>query len=181
MNRAFIVISIFFVSVTNAQSADFLILKKHGRNIATFFTGSEISYITNSGAGFNGSISGIRKDSIYIKEFIVQLIPTTFGSIVRDTIGSNTYKHSYKDIKAIGKNEKKNFNWRGSGAALMGGGVLISLGSAAVYIFDREKFSAPLLGAAVGLGTAGYFIAKGGSPVMNIGKKYQLVYMKMEQ
>jgi hypothetical protein len=63
----------------------------------------------------------------------------------------------------------------------MGGGALLALGSGVVYIADREKFSAPLLLSSIGLGTIGYFMAKGkkGGNAIPIGKKYKLVYMNM--
>ena len=62
----------------------------------------------------------------------------------------------------------------------MGGGALLVVGSGVVYLADRNKFSTPLLIAAAGLGTLGYFMAKGGSNGMVIGKKYQLLYINMQ-
>jgi hypothetical protein len=79
----------------------------------------------------------------------------------------------------LAKLQKKGFNTRGSGASLFGGGVLLTLASGVVYLVDRDKFSAPLLIASAALGTAGYFMAKGGSNAMLIGKKYRLIYMDM--
>ena len=79
------------------------------------------------------------------------------------------------------KKEKTNFNTKGSGAALFGGGALLTLASGVVYVKKRKKFSLPLLLTSVGLGTLGYFMAKGkkGGSGMVIGKKYKLVYMNM--
>ena len=126
-------------------------------------------------------INGIKNDTLYLQEFIIQYLPTTFGTYIIDTVGSYRYKYHYNQVAAIGQKEKTNFNTKGSGAALFGGGALLTLASGVVYVADRKKFSAPLLLASVGLGTLGYFMAKGkkGGGAMVIGKKYKLVYMNM--
>ncbi len=173
---------LFFISTASfAQSADFLILKKKNKTIKTFYSGSEIAFTLNSGAFINASIQGIKNDSLYLQEFIIRYLPTTIGTYIIDTAGSYRYIFHYNQIKAIGQREKTNFNRKGSGAALFGGGVLLTLASAVVYVADREKFSAPLLIASAGLGTLGYFMAKGKKygGGMLIGKKYKLVYMNM--
>jgi len=128
----------------------------------------------------DGQIYAMQHDTVYLQEFLIQRAVTSFGSIITDTVGSFKHKYSYKDIVGMGNAKKQNFDWRGSGAALLGGGTLLALGSGIVYLADREKFSPGLLGAAVGLGTIGYFLAKGKSSGIMIGKKYQLLYMDMQ-
>jgi len=134
-----------------------------------------------SGAFINAHINGIKNDTIYLQEFIVRYLPTNIGTYIVDTVGSYRHKYHYKQIAAIGKKEKTNFNVKGSGAALLGGGILLTVASGVVYVVDKEKFSAPLLLASVGLGTLGYFMAKGkkGGNALIIGKKYKLVYINM--
>jgi len=162
-----------------AQSADFIVLKKNTKTIRTFYAGANIDLTTTSGAYISALINGIKHDTLYLQEFIIHYIPTTIGTYIIDTAGSYHYQFHYNQVKAIGKAEKKGFNTKGSGAALLGGGVVLTLASGVVYLVDREKFSAPLLIASAALGTAGYFMAKGGSNAMIIGKKYKLVYMDM--
>lgn len=149
--------------------------------VQTFYSGTNISMTAESGAFINAQINGIKNDTLYLQEFIIRYLPTTFGTYIIDTAGSFHYKYHYNQIAAIGKKERTNFNVKGSGAALLGGGAVLALASGVVYIADRQKFSAPLLIAAVGLGTIGYFMAKGkkGGSGMLIGKKYRLVYMNM--
>ncbi len=168
-------------SVSFSQSADFIILKKHDKTVQTFYSGTNISFTSETGAFINAYINNIQKDTLYLQEFIIRYLPTTFGTYMIDTAGSYHYKYNYRQIKAIGQKERTNFNVKGSGAALMSGGILLTLGSGIVYLADREKFSPALLGAAVGLGTLGYFMAKGKKRGrgMIIGKKYKLVYMNM--
>ncbi|MEI9955387.1 MAG: hypothetical protein WDM90_03545 [Ferruginibacter sp.] len=65
-------------------------------------------------------------------------------------------------------------------ALCLAAGIVITVASGVVWLVDRKKFSAPLMIASAALATAGYFMAKGGSSGMVIGKKgYKLVYMNM--
>lgn len=173
---------LLLISVTAySQSADFISLKKHGKTIKTFFAGSNIDFTTTSGAYISALVTGIKNDSVYLQEFIIQYIPSTIGTYILDTLGSYHYKFHYNQIKAIGQWKKAGFDKTGSGASLFGGGVLLTLASGVVYLVDRDKFSAPLLIAAASLGTIGYFLAKSGGKGILIGKKYQLVYMNMSE
>jgi hypothetical protein len=170
------------ISTTSfSQSADFVQLKKNKKLIAIFYSGMNISITAESGANINALINGIKEDTLYLQEFIIRYLPTNFGTYIIDTTGSYRYKYHYNQIAAIGKKEKTNFNTKGSGAALLGGGAVLALASGVIYVADREKFSASLLLASVGLGILGYFMAKGkkGGNGMVIGKKYKLVYVNM--
>jgi len=179
--KIFLPVLLFISSGSFSQSADFIILKKHNKTVTTFYSGTNIAFTAESGVYIDARINGIQNDTLYLQEFIIRYLPTTIGTYIIDTAGSYHYKYHYKQIVAIGQKEKTNFNVKGSGAALLGGGVLLTLASAVVYVADREKFSAPLLIASVGLGTIGYFMAKGKKHGggMTIGKKYKLVYMNM--
>lgn len=144
-----------------------------------YYSGSNIEFISNTGAYRNALITGIKNDSIYLQEFYVIRRPTTFGSITLDTAGSFRYVYHYKQVHSFGPKKQKGFNMTGSAAALVGGGTLLTLASGVSYLADKEKFSPGLLGAAVGLGGLGLLMSKSGSSGMVIGKKYQLQYMKM--
>ena len=173
---------LLFISVSSfAQQADFIVLKKKNKAIGTYYSGMNIAFTDGSGAYIDALINGIKDDTLYLQQFIVRYYPTNFGTYIIDTAGSYRYKYHYNQIVAIGQKAKTNFNTKGSGAALLGGGVLIALGSGVVYLADREKFSAPLLLSAIGLGTIGFVMAKGkkSGTALLIGKKYQLVYMNM--
>ena len=161
------------------QSADFIILKKNSKTVRTFFAGANIDITTTSGAYISAHINGIKNDSLFLQEYIINYLPTTIGTYILDTAGSYHYKFHYNQIMAIGKVEKKGFNTKGSGASLFGGGIVLTLASGVVYLVDRKKFSAPLMIASAALATAGYFMAKGGGNALLVGKKYKLVYMDM--
>ena len=161
----------------NAQSADFIILKKKNKTVDIFYKGSNIEFITTTGAYRNAVINNIKNDSIFLQEFLINRVPTTLGFYVIDTIGSFRYAYNYKQIGHFGKENKK-FNVAGSGAALLGGGTLLSLASGVVYIADRKNFSPGLLGVGAGLAAVGYLIGKGSNKGITIGKKhYRLQYM----
>jgi hypothetical protein len=175
------ILTIFLFISTNcfAQQADFIILKKHNKKISTWFAGDNIAFLSTGGTYIDAHINGIKNDTLYLQQFIVRRLPTVYGAFMDDTVGSYHYKYHYNQIKAFGSEQRKGFNMQASGMALVGGGALITLGSGIVYLFDRQKFSAPLLFAAVGLGVAGYFMSKDKTHAMTIGKKYKLQYMDM--
>jgi hypothetical protein len=178
MLRTLLIMSIIFVSAfAYGQGSDFIILKKRNKTVKTFYAGSNIEFVTTSGAYRNGLINTIERDTIFMQEFLVQRIPTTFGTYILDTAGSFRYKYDYHEVQIFGK-EQKGFNVSGSGAALLGGGILLTLGSGVVYLADRKHFSGSLMAASAGLAVAGYFLSKSGSKGMVIGKKgYRLQYM----
>jgi hypothetical protein len=174
-------ILLFITTTAFSQSADFIQLKKNNKTITSFYSGMNIAFTSESGSYMDAMINGIKNDTLYLQQFIVRYLPTNFGTYIIDTVGSYRYKYHYNQIIAIGRKEKTNFNTRGSGAALLGGGAVLTLASGVIYMADRKKFSAPLLLASVGLGTLGYFMSKGSKHggAYIIGKKYQLVYMNM--
>jgi hypothetical protein len=163
-----------------AQPSDFIILKKKNRTIHSYYAGTQIQFVATSGAYRDALINRITNDTLYLQEFLIRNIPTQLGFYITDTAGSFRYAYHYNQIGTIGKEEKKGFNVRGSGAALLGGGILLTLASGVVYLADREKFSPALLIASVGLGTIGYFLSKSGSKGIVIGKKnYRMEYIKV--
>ena len=172
-------IFLLFPFAATAQSSDFIILKKKNKTIRNIFAGSNIEFVTTGGAYRDAYINAIKNDSIYLQEFLVNRVPTTFGSFMLDTVGSFRYTYHYNQIGSFGPRKQRGFNMSGSGAALMGGGALLTIASGVSYLADKEKFSPGLLAAAVGLGGLGYLMSKGSSKGMVVGNKYRLQYMKM--
>lgn len=172
-------LSILFLTPPNtiAQSADFLILKKKNKTVKMFYAGSNIEFVSNTGAYRNAVITKIINDSIFLKEYIINRIPTTLGFYVVDTAGSFHFEYNYKQIAYFGKVNTK-FNVGGSGATLMGGGILLTLASAVVYVADKKNFSPALMAAAAGLAGVGYLMTKASRKGITIGKNhYHLQYM----
>jgi len=79
----------FFATSIQAQQADFILLKKHNKTVATFYSGMHISFTTTNGAYLNDAfINGIKADTLYVQQFIVQYLPTNIGTYIIDTVGS---------------------------------------------------------------------------------------------
>jgi hypothetical protein len=175
MNRM-LFIFLFFSYSAFAQSTDFLLLQKHDRTIATFYSGNHISLTTTSGAFIDADITQLKNDSIFLQQFVVEQMSTTLGVYILDTVNSYHYQYSYKDIKSIVTLER-GFDISGSGASLLGGGAILVVASGIVYLADKNNFSPALLIAGAALGTAGYFMSKVGGKTKTIGRKYKLVYV----
>ena len=167
------------IATAHAQPSDFIILKKKNKTIRSYYAGTQIEFVTTTGAYRNAVITRIMNDSIFLQEFIVRHVPTTMGFYITDTAGSYRYVYHYNQIGSFGK-QQKGFNVSGSGAALLGGGVLLTLANGVVFLVDRKKFSPALLIASASLAVVGYFLSKAGSKGIVIGKKnYRIEYIKV--
>ncbi len=178
--RYLLFLAVVFINIAaSGQPSDFLLLKKKGKTIHSYYAGTQIEFMTTGGVYKNALINKIHNDTLYLQEFLVRQLPTQFGFYVIDTAGSFRYAYHYNQIKSIGK-EQKGFNVSGSGATLFGGGILLTLASAVVYLVDRDKFSPALMGASAGLALAGYLMNKAGGRGIIIGRKqYRLEYVKL--
>ena len=177
MKLLFLFIILFVQGRIIAQPSDFILLKKKNKTITNYYSGNTIAFTTTTGAYINATISKIKNDTIFLQEFIVRQIPTRLGVYVLDTVGMYRYQFHYNQLKSITP-PGRHFNFYASGASLLGGGILITLGSGIVYLADRKKFSPELLIAGAALGIAGYFMTKNSGKGMVIGKKYKLVYVE---
>lgn len=159
-----------------AQSSDVLLLKRHKKTIKRYFAGSNIDVTTTTGAYISAEIVKIKNDTLFLKQYVIQQIPTNLGVFVLDTVTTYYYKYHYNQVKAIGKTGRR-FNLSASAASLLGGGALLTVASGVVFLVDRDKFSPGLLVASASLATVGYVMAKTTGKGMIIGKKYSLVYL----
>lgn len=176
--KYFLIIGFLCVTIpVFTQPSDFILLKQRNKTIATYFSGSTITFTSNTGAAMEANITQIKNDTLFLREYIIRQVPTQLGVYILDTLGSYPHAYHYNQIYAIGRSGR-HFDLSGSGAVLMGGGILLTVGSAIVYFADRNKFSPELMAAAVALGGLGYILSKQGNKGMVIGKKYSLVYVK---
>jgi len=174
---------VLFFSFTAAysQPSDFMILKKKNKTIHTYYAGTQIEFVTNNGIYKDAMITKIANDTVYLQEFLVRQAQTSLGFYITDTAGSFRYAYDYRQIRSIGK-KQKGFNVSGSGAALFGGGTVLTLGSGIAYLADRNKFSPALMIASAALAGIGYWMMKSGSKGIVIGKKnYRLEYVKVTE
>jgi hypothetical protein len=174
-----ILMVLLLVGTAMAQPSDFITLQKRGKTIKTFFKGSKINFAATNGSSYQAVIDDIRRDSLWLSEYIIVQMPTRLGVYVLDTAARYRYQFHYKDIQSVFY-EKKGFNYRNSGYSLMGGSALLLLGSGVSYLADRDKFSPALLGAAAGLGLVGYLLTRLQTTNFVIGKKYSLHYIAVK-
>jgi hypothetical protein len=174
-------IAFLFPVVTFAQQADFLAVKKNGQTIKSFFTGSQVNFLTASG-GYTGQINAIKKDSVFMTEFDIRQVPTNLGVYVLDTVARYHVAFPYTDVTGIG-GEQKGFNWSGSGASLLGGGILLTTIGAGTWLFTKPgttyHASPQLVAGSAILGGIGYLILKSHINNYRFGKKYLLQYISV--
>jgi len=166
----------FFSYQAVAQSTDFLLLQKRNKTLATYYAGNHISFTTVTGAFIDADITQIKNDTLYLQQFIIQQEPTTLGVYVLDTTGSYHFQYHYNQIKKIDYTGRQ-FDFSGSGASLLGGGIIIAVASGVVYLVDKADYSPKLMIAGAALAAVGYFMSKSSGKGTVIGNKYKLTYV----
>lgn len=176
MNRITLLVLLLIGNQTFAQSSDVILLKRNNKTIKRYFAGSDIDLTTTTGVYISATITKIKNDSLFLKQYVVRQTPTQLGVFVLDTVTTYYYKYHYNQVKAIGKTGRR-FNLSASAASLLGGGALLTVAGGIVYLVDRTNFSPSLMIASASLATIGYVLAKTGGKGIIIGKKYSLVYL----
>jgi hypothetical protein len=176
MRKAGLLIIMMYALAALGQKSDFLILKKNGRTIKSYFENSPITFKTNS-RYVKGVITKVSHDSVNMKEFDIRQMPTQFGVYTIDTVGAYRSIFALKDISYIDK-ENRNFDWQSSGAALLGGGGIITIVGLGTWIFTKPNsryYASPyLVGSSALLAGIGYLLMKGNSNGFKLGKRYTL-------
>ncbi len=184
MRQLFFLSAIFFsLSSGHAQPSDLLILKKKLITIDTFFPGDEMNFATSRGY-YNGIITSINNDSVFLIQYDVRQRPSNLGVYFLDTVATYRYGVNYREITAFSKDRSKKFNWQGSGGALFGGGILLTTVGMGTWLFskpDTRYYASPyLVGGAALLGAIGYVLLRSGSKGLTLGKKYTLEYIRLK-
>ena len=162
---------------------DLLLLKKNNRTVKSFYPGTHIDFSTGS-RYYEAEITGIKKDSLFLIQYDIRRVYSPMlGLFVSDTVASYPFAVNYKEITALGKEGNK-FNWSGSGAALFGGGALLTTAGLLTWVFskpDTRYYASPklVIGAAALTGI-GYLLLKTGNKPMKLGKKYTLHYIELK-
>jgi len=173
---SFLCLSILFKGFS--QQSDFLSLRKNGRTMKNYFTGSEFNFIHESGSAISGIIEKIYKDTIYMYQYDIRMSPTPWGTQFADTIGKYHLKYSLKEIAAIPK-PHKGFEFIRNGTIFMIGGV----GYAALHtingLIQKDKIDPKTLIISGGVALAGYAMHKLRKYYYTIGKKYTIEYIQL--
>lgn len=182
MRAALITFFILCLSAGSFAQSDLLILKKHNRNVQSFFPGSSIRFYTDI-RYYEAYITSIQRDSLFLVQYDVRQVYNSFNVLVADTVAAYRFAVNYHEIVSLGKNSDKNFDWTSSGGTLLGGGTLLTLGGLSTWIFSkphtRYYASKPFVIGSAALAATGYLISKKGSRAKKLGKKYTLSYISI--
>ena len=182
--RLFFILSVVFLYASNCVAQnDLLILKKNHRTIQSFFPGTEINFSTDA-RYYEGQITDIKRDSVFLVQYDIRHVYSpNLGVFVLDTLSEYHFAVNYKSIISLGKSHS-NFDWNASGAALFGGGTLLTTAGLITWIFAKPNtryYARPqlVIGSAA-LAAIGYVLLKSGNKSMKLGKKYTLHYIKLK-
>ena len=160
MKIIFTLLLLLTVMHTRAQR-DLLVLEKNGSNVKTYSEGIDITVETIYHQWFEGIITAIRHDSVFI----------------------NGFPFHYKEIATIKKNRSK-LNYEADGVLLMaaGAGVIILGAVNGWYRGDNagKWYTSTSYITAGALLLGGYLLTKARYKYYHLGKKYTLTYLSLD-
>jgi hypothetical protein len=154
----------FFLILAAMHTRDqtnLLVLEKKGGNVKTYSQGMEISIRTIYHQWFEGTITALRHDSVFV----------------------NGFPFHYKEIEAL-KKTRNSLNYEADGVLLMiaGGGVLVLGAVNGWYRKDKAGTwytpTSYLTAGALLLG--GYLLTKSRYKYYTLGKRYKLMFMAFD-
>lgn len=174
---------LLFGTYTQGQSNDFLLLKKKGKTVRRLFAGQYILAAIDSAGPYELLIRDVYKDSVRLMGYSLVQSATAYGGFYIDTVARYYITKPYQSITAFFQNRNKKFNFGGSGGTMMAAGFLglLITGVNAAYL-KQPLFTGgtPWFAAgSVALAGVGYLLYKASIKPIEIGKKYQLVYVKV--
>jgi len=169
--------------------SDFIVLrKKNNRTIKTYYPGVFISAVTYNDFFINGFIKDIRNDSIYIRQEDRRLVATDFGSKL-DTV-AYTIGIDYRQIRRFNYdgyewNRKKGFSQITIPKLMIIGGSGYVLLELINTVYRKESITKDnkltSLGIGAGVAAAGFAIQAIKNGNKDAGKKYKVIYIKMNK
>jgi hypothetical protein len=168
-----------------AQPNDFILLKKRGKTVRRLFAGQYITASIDGAGPYDLLIKNVYKDSVRLMGYSLAQNSTAYGGLYIDTVERYYFVTHYASITGFYNDVRrnKNFNITSSGGTLMAAGVLgvLMTGINAAYLKEplvgngRPLFAA---GSAALFGL-GYLLFRQSIKPIVVGKKYQLVYVKV--
>ena len=166
----------FFISTVavQAQSHDFVLLKKGNRTVKRLFTGQYFTVAIDGAGPYACLVKEVFKDSLRLMGYSLLNTGTGYGASYIDTVGRYYFNTHYRNITSVYTDRNKNFNQAGSAFTLKAAGVL---GVLLTVVNHGSPYFA--LGSA-GLTGLGFLLAKKSTGEMKIGQKYKLVYVQVD-
>lgn len=159
---------------SHAQSHDFLLLKKGNKTIKRLFAGQYFIAAIDGAGPYPCLIKNVFKDSLRLMSYALLNTGTSYGGSYIDTVSRLSFTVPYQSITAFYTNRNKNFNLRGSGGTLMAAGGL------GLIITAANGADAPFTIGSLVLSGLGYLLGKRSNGEQKIGRKYKLVYVKVD-
>ena len=159
---------------SHAQSHDFLLLKKGNKTVQRLFAGQYFIAAIDGTGPYPCLIKQVFKDSLRLMSYSLLNTGTGYGASYIDTVGRFYFNAHYQHITSVYTDRNKNFNQSGSAFTLKAAGVL---GILLTVVNGGSAFFA--LGSA-GVSGLGFLLAKKSTGEQKIGKKYKLVYVKVD-
>lgn len=176
-----ILVSLLLVKQQYAQQ-DFLSLKKRGKNVQYFTKGSFITFQLNNQQWLSGYIKDVRNDSFSFQEIKVRQYMNQWGTASLDTMYYASFKISPKNITAFPKT-KEGFSFIKNGALFKMGGAGYALVNIINGITRKEEIftgqNLTNLGISAAIYMFGQVLSWNYDDKYTVGKKYQLIYVKM--
>jgi hypothetical protein len=167
---------------TTAQSSDILLLQKHNRTIRQFFAGNFIQFYTTEHQLISANIDSIRRDSLFLVQYDIRMVPNIFGTYAPDTTGRYQLLFSLANIGSFPANSKR-INIFTNGTLLITGGSaflllnVINTLSSGDRLFAANNTGYLTLGATILAAGILQKLITVNSDEYRLGKKYHLKYL----
>jgi hypothetical protein len=171
-------------AISIAQASDFIAVKKrNNRTMRSYFPGTPIICQTIYGNYFDGYVTAVRNDSVFIKQYDIRPVPGMYGIARMDTVTSYITGLHYKDIRILNFQRRQSFGLFRNGTILIIGG----LGYAGLNMVNGKYLNEPVLkggnlrklGIAAGVAGAGFILKYLNKRSQHNEKKYRVEYIRM--
>lgn len=177
---------VFVQFSSSAQVSDIIsVKKKNGLPLKNFYSGVNILFQTKSGEYVEGPIERINNDSVVVRMFVIQRLPTTLGFYLQDTLKTYLTSTHFKDIARIRIYKHPRFLEQRAGPLLMLGGA----GYFLLNIINGSYFKQPLgdaknvksLATAAGVFGVGFIIHKLFRPTVFTTRRQKITYISLQK
>jgi hypothetical protein len=164
----------------NAQGSDIIVLKKGNyRTLKTYFTGTQIHFITIAGTDVQGMIRKIEKDSLYINIYDSRPQYTIWGTSFWDTVSVSLSRYHYKEIREIMK-PPQHFSFVRNGFIFIMGGFSYAFLHSVNALYLKEKIDPKTMAFSGGSVLVGLLLKKIHRNTIRIGKQHYLQYIPLK-
>jgi hypothetical protein len=175
----YLLILLFPISLAGQQS-DILLLQKNHRSIRQFFPGTTITFFTTEHMGVSAVIDYISRDSLFLLQYDVKMVPNIFGTLSPDTLAVYKLQFSLKNIYSFPADPRKFAFVTNGNLFMLGGSAYLVLNLVNTLREGDPPFGKDNLPNIIGGVTAfafGFLLHKTQVTEYRLGKKYSLKYL----